>query len=207
MPGAVLFVDLHEAFDSLDWYFIFAMSKRYGFGNFLIKWIRVLYKNQKRWVVNNNFLRPFFDVMKNVRQGDPLSPTIFILCIECLAIMLRQSRQCNGITLSKQTFEVSLFADNIAIFFNSSSLQFNYTFDILNAFGQKPGYKVSTTSSSAFYLGSSKGDVSQPLSDNGLSWSQNLAKYLGVNIPINNFDNNLLFSENFCRITREMKNF
>ena len=42
----------------------------------------------------------------------------------------------------------------------------------------------------------------QPISVNGLSWPQNLVKYLDVNTPINNFDNNLLFSKNFPRITR-----
>ena len=59
--------------------------------------------------------------------------------------------------------------------------------------------------SSAFYVGSSKGNVSQPFFDKGLSWPQTLVKYLGVNIPITNFDNNLLFSENFPGITREVQ--
>ena len=130
IPRAVLLVDLHKALDSLNWSFIFAMLKCYGFGNSLIDWIRVLYKNPKCRVVSNNFLSPLFDVKKGVKQGDPLSPTIFILCTECLAIVLRQSRQYKGITLNKQTFEISLFADDVAIIFNGSALQFNYAFDI-----------------------------------------------------------------------------
>ena len=59
--------------------------------------------------------------------------------------------------------------------------------------------------SNAFYVGSSKGNVSQPFSDKGLSWPQTLVKYLGVNVPITNFDNNLLFNENFPGITREVQ--
>ena len=103
-------------FDSLHWSFIFAMLKSYFFGNSLINWKRILYKNPKCHVVNNNFLSPFFEVKKRVRQGDPLSPTIFILCIERFAVMLRYSRQYKGIKLNKQTFKVSLFADDVAIF-------------------------------------------------------------------------------------------
>ena len=61
--------------------------------------------------------------------------------------------------------------------------------------------------SNAFYVGSSKGNVSQPFSVNGLSWPQNLVKYLGVTTLINNFDNNLLFSENFPSIKREVSIF
>ena len=116
MPGAELLIDLRKAFDSLHWPIIFAMLKSYNFGNSLINWIRILYKKPKCRVVNNNFLSPFFEIKKGVRQVDPLSPTIFILCIECLAVMLRGSRQYKGIKLNKQTFKVSLFADNVAIF-------------------------------------------------------------------------------------------
>ena len=71
MPGAVLLVNIHIAFDSLFWLFIFAMLKCYGFGYSLISWVRVLYKNPKCCVVNDNFLSPIFDVKKKVRQGDP----------------------------------------------------------------------------------------------------------------------------------------
>ena len=82
--------------------------------------------------------------------------------------MLRQSRQYKGIKLNKQTFKVSLFADDIAIFLNGNALQFNYVFDILDTFGKKSGCKVNMSKSNAFYVGSSKGNVSQPFSDKGL---------------------------------------
>ena len=75
-------VDLYKAIDSLRWPFIFAMLGRCEFGNLLIKWIKKLYKNPKCRIINNNFLSPFFQVKKDVRQGDPLSPSIFVLCVE-----------------------------------------------------------------------------------------------------------------------------
>ena len=74
MPGAVLLVDLHKAFDSLHWSFIFTMLKSYGFGNSLINWIRILYKNPKCRVVNNNFLSPPFRSQKGSEaRRSPLS--------------------------------------------------------------------------------------------------------------------------------------
>ena len=82
LSGVVLLADLYKAFDSLRRPFIFATLRRYGFGNLLIKWIKVLFKNPKCRIINNNFLSLFFQVKKGVRQGDPLSPTIFVLCIE-----------------------------------------------------------------------------------------------------------------------------
>ena len=71
MPGAVLLVHLHKAFDSVDGSFISAMLKYYGFGNSWINLIRVLYKNPECCVANNNFLCSYFDVKKRVRLEDP----------------------------------------------------------------------------------------------------------------------------------------
>ena len=118
ISGTILFVDLHKPFDYSKSFlrsFIFATLKCHGFGNSLINWVRVLYNNPKYLVVNNNFFKPFSRCRRDISQ-DPLSPTIFVLYIECLAILLRQSRQYKGITLSKQTFKIFLFAGNVAIF-------------------------------------------------------------------------------------------
>ena len=56
VPRAILSIDLCKAFDSLNWSFIFAMLKSYGFGNNIINWIKILYKQPKCCIVNNNFL-------------------------------------------------------------------------------------------------------------------------------------------------------
>ena len=119
--------------------------------------------------------------------------------------MLRKSRLYKGVASNKQTFNVSLFPDDVFIFFYGNASQFNYVFDILNAFRQTSGCKVNMNKFSAFNVGSSKGNVSPPFSVNSLCWPQNLVKYLGVNIPINHFDKSLLLSENFPRITREVQ--
>ena len=132
------------------------MLRRYGFGNLLIKWIKVLYKNPKCKIINNNFLSPFFQVKYGVRQGDPLSPTIFVLCIEYLAIMLRQSTLYHGLHIGTELLKVSLFADDTVIYLNDSPSQFQCVFAILENFGSKSGCKVNLNKSCAFYLGKSK---------------------------------------------------
>ena len=88
LPGAVLFVDFFKAFDSLKWKFLFKVLKKYGFSLATISMVKLLYKNSNCRIINNNFLSNPFDIRRGVRQGDPLSPTLFILSIECLAISL-----------------------------------------------------------------------------------------------------------------------
>ena len=137
VPGAVLSVDLQKAFDSLNWSFIFAMLRIYGFGDFLIGLIKMIYKESKCCIINNNFLSSFFNVKRGVRQGDPLSPTIFILSIiEYLAILFRQSISYKELTIQNHCFKVSLFADDTVIYLNGKSSQFKHVFDILRIFGE-----------------------------------------------------------------------
>ena len=125
VPGAVLSVDLQKAFDSLNWLFIFAMLRIYGFGDFLIRLIKMIYKEPKCCIINNNFLSSFFNVKRGVRQGDPLSPTIFILSIEYLAILFRQSISHKGLTIQNHCLKY-LFADDTVIFLNGNSSQFKH---------------------------------------------------------------------------------
>ena len=68
------------------------MLKLYGFGSKITNWIKVIYKKPKCRVININYLSHFFNIKKGVRQGDPMYPTIFVLCIKYLAAMLRQSK-------------------------------------------------------------------------------------------------------------------
>ena len=131
------------------------MLKLYRFGSKIINWIKILYKKPKcRVIIISGY---FFDIKKGLRQGDHMSPTIFLLCTEYLAAMLRQSKDYQGFEIEHHCFKVSLFADDAVIYLNGSSSQFRCVFDILDYFGKESGCKVNLSKSYAFYIGSSRG--------------------------------------------------
>ena len=76
LPGAVLFLDFFKAFDSLKWDFLFKVLKKYGFSLATISMVKLLYKNSNCRIINNNFLSNPFDIRRDVRQSDPISPTL-----------------------------------------------------------------------------------------------------------------------------------
>ena len=156
IPGAVLLIDLLKAFDSLNWSFMFAILRNFGFGDFFINLIRIIYKEPKCCIINNNFLSSYFEIKRRVRQGDPLSPTIFILCIEYMALLLRQSCLYKGLVIEKHCFKVCLFADDTVVYLNSNLSQFKHVFDTLNVISDQSGCKVNMNQSNAFYIGSSR---------------------------------------------------
>ena len=71
-------------------YSIFKIFECYGFGDSFMRFLKTVYNTPKCCNVNNNNMSSFFEVSTGVRQGDPSSPTIFVLTMQCLANVLKQ---------------------------------------------------------------------------------------------------------------------
>ena len=78
IPGLILLIDFEKAFDSVSWSFIFKVLKFFKFGDSLISWIKVLYKDAKLAVNQCGQLSNFFNIGRGCRQGDPLNISIFV---------------------------------------------------------------------------------------------------------------------------------
>ena len=90
--------------------------------------------------------------------------------------------------IGTELLKVSLFADDTIIYLNDSPSQFKCMFTILENFGSKSGCKVNLNKSCAFYLGKSKKNKIKPYLDKELVWRANSIKYLGINMPLIQYD-------------------
>ena len=112
LPGLLLLIDFEKAFDSLSWPFVQKVLKFFNFGTSFQKWISLFYSDISAMVNQGGNLSEQFKVHRGCRQGDPLSPYIFILCIEILAIMIRNNKDITGIKISEKEKKLSLYADD-----------------------------------------------------------------------------------------------
>ena len=67
--------------------------------------------------MNNGFSTAPFMLSRGVRQGDPLSPYLFITALEFLAIKIRSDNSINGFRIGGEPTKLSLFADDMTCFF------------------------------------------------------------------------------------------
>uniref|UniRef100_A0A2R5L921 Putative reverse transcriptase n=1 Tax=Ornithodoros turicata TaxID=34597 RepID=A0A2R5L921_9ACAR len=84
--------DQEAAFDRVDHGFLFHVLHRAGFGERFQQFVRVLYTGAESQVLVNGRPSLAFDVTRGVRQGCPLSPTLYVLVFEAVVRML--SNQC-----------------------------------------------------------------------------------------------------------------
>ena len=98
--GLLLLIDFEKAFDSIAWSFITKCLNYFNFGPEITQWIKLFRTDIKSCVVVNNNVTKWFQVERGCRQGDPLSPYIFLICSEVLAHMIRQNDKIKGINIS-----------------------------------------------------------------------------------------------------------
>ena len=87
-------------------------------------------------------LTNYFQVSRGVRQGCPLSPLLFVLSVELLALKIRQDQLCRGIPLPDgQNAKISPFADDTTPILEDT-ISLRKAMNIVNSFGALSGLQL-----------------------------------------------------------------
>ena len=85
-------VDFQQAFDTVSWKFIEKTLDYFNFGPSIQKWIKLFQTGAQSCILQNGYPSESFTLQRGRRQGDPISPCNFILCVEILGKMIRNDK-------------------------------------------------------------------------------------------------------------------
>ena len=177
-PGILISLDQEKAFDRVDRTFLMNLLQHFGFGPSFCRWISTLYRGANMQVMVNGWLSRKIDLHRGVRQGDSLSPMLYILCVEVLAAKVRNTPAIEGFLLpgaGGKHFKVGQYADDTTSFLkNLHSLR--VLLDVMSVYERGSGAKLNRSKSEAMWVGSWRARDDQPF---GLTWVKKM-KILGV---------------------------
>lgn len=113
--GVILSLDFQKAFDTIEWNFMYKVLKKFNFGNDLISWIEILYQNANVVIKNNGYISNKIFLERGLRQGCPISSILFILCVEILAMHIRENKKIRGLLFEETEFKISQYADDTVL--------------------------------------------------------------------------------------------
>jgi len=151
IPGILLFIDFEKVLDSLEWNFMFKCLEVFDFGHSLVRWVETFYSNVSSCIINNGSFSRNFELSRGVRQGNPLSPYLFVIAIETLAAAIRTKIDIKGIKLDLEEWKLVQYADDLTLLSDLTSAQ--NLFKVLVHFGKLSGLKVNYTKTEAMWIG------------------------------------------------------
>ncbi|XP_060669154.1 uncharacterized protein LOC132800155 [Ziziphus jujuba] len=202
--GLVAFkFDMNKAYDWLNWEVLNEILLRFGFSGRVVSHLSQCFSNEKASILPNGSICGDVKVERGLRQGDPLSPYLYILFDEILSRMLHKLEfggKIHGVSLGRTgpSFSHLFFADEILIFCRANREEVREVARCLQNFCDWTRQTVNKAKSGCFFSrnvqGSVKANIKEVLNIKELPKE---SKYLG---------NPLFLGKNKSRDFEELKN-
>ena len=149
--AALLSLDFEKAFDNISHPYMYKVLQQMGFTDKFVGTLQTLYKDAHSRIQINGFLSKPVPIQRSVRQGCPLSMSLFALCVEPFIRLVHT--YLNNIPNPKQMFIVRAYADDINILLRDTA-QVHMIPKIVNLYCQASTAKINYEKSTLMPLGS-----------------------------------------------------
>ncbi|CAM8943762.1 unnamed protein product [Rhodiola kirilowii] len=148
-------LDMSKAYDRVSWLFLLRMMRALGFN---AKWCDLVYCTISSYyylVLWDGSAYGRFKSNRGVRQGDPLSPSLFLICMESFSRLLQHHTSAGTIQsyfTKVGALQIShlLYADDILLFTNGSKRSIERLMSMVNSFCNWTGQALNNSKSSIF---------------------------------------------------------
>lgn len=186
LSSFALKLDMSKAYDHIEWSFLLSILTRLGFCSSFTDLIRRCISTVSYSVVINGRPSQPFVPTRGLRQGDPLSPYLFILCVEAFSAMLSQAENSgllHGARVCQSAPPIShlFFVDDSLIFGRTSPDEIHVVRDIIYRFSCASRQRVNYYKSEVAFSRCISADISATLGSLcGVPIVQKHCLYLGL---------------------------
>lgn len=152
----LLKIDLSKAFDSISWEYLQKILKAFGFASSWIRWISNLISSTFFSILINGIPSSTFRPSRGIRQGDPLSPFLFVILAEGLGRSIKSailSRNLKGIAFHQApAISHQQFVDDNMLFGHPSIQEARSFNALLDNFSIASGTLINKFKSQIFFF-------------------------------------------------------
>lgn len=158
-----------------------------GFGNYFMHWIELIDASQSAEVWIEGQKSGKINITRGVRQGRPLSPLLFNITIEMLALTIRPSQLCTGLKILSKEHKIMLYVDDVVFVMTHPDKSLRVLKEIIYRYGMRSGYKIKKLKSTIFGINVDEAIKKEIQTFDSIPWKKKV-KYLGViiNLPLTN---------------------
>ncbi|KAM1790105.1 hypothetical protein ACFX12_034201 [Malus domestica] len=154
--GMAIKLDMAKAYDRVEWKFLLAMMAKLGFAPLFCSWIMECVSTTSFSIIINGTPTGFIRPERGLRQGDPLSPYLFLLCTEVLSMLIRNGLErgaINGYKVTPAGTPIThlFFADDSVLFGKATTEEALGMLNILKTYARGSGQELNLSKSSIFF--------------------------------------------------------
>ena len=192
-------LDMSKAFDRVEWIFVEKVMRKMGFDENWINLVMKCISSISYSVIINGTTYGNIIPTRGLRQGDPLSPFLFLLCAEGFSAQIHdvaQNNQLHGISICRGAPKIThlFFAYDSLLFCRANGNECNKLKEILSMYESASGRKINTDKSFIFFNPNTSRELKEEIINiPGSMHDSNHTKYLGL--PSIDRSKKLVFAE------------
>jgi hypothetical protein len=181
-------LDLQKAYDKVNWSFLKNVLVQFGFNHVFIGWIMECISSVSFSILINGGMSKHFLPSRGLRQGDPLSPYLFILCQEVLSRII-DKKFLNGdikgvkMNMAGPAFTHVMYLDDIMVFAKANCREVEALDECLETYCGWSGQKINWSKSGLIFSKSVERNMRRELKTlMDMKKVQQNVKYLGSHL-------------------------